>query len=192
MKHEIIIGGRGGQGVQLLGYILGYSLVKYKNMYVVQTEEYGASTRGGESYTELIASDSESDVAAVKVRAADIGIFMFQGAWDALSNRVSDDAIIIYDGSLVNPDKGKRFDIRAGDLSRDVFKTPIVANMIMLGSLCAITGIVSPDELKSAVKDVVNPRFVELNTKALDFGYQEGLKLYANSPKAERSESSKL
>jgi Pyruvate:ferredoxin oxidoreductase and related 2-oxoacid:ferredoxin oxidoreductases, gamma subunit len=192
LKHEIIIGGRGGQGVQLLGYILGYSLVKYKNMYVVQTEEYGASTRGGESYTELIASDSESDVAAVKVRAADIGIFMFQGAWDALSNRVSDDAIIIYDGSLVNPDKGKRFDIRAGDLSRDVFKTPIVANMIMLGSLCAITGIVSPDELKSAVKDVVNPRFVELNTKALDFGYQEGLKLYANSPKAERSESSKL
>lgn len=192
MKHEIIIGGRGGQGVQLLGYIIGYSLVKYKNMYVVQTEEYGASTRGGESYTELIASDSESDVAAVKVRAADIGIFMFQGAWDALSNRVSDDAIIIYDGSLVNPDKGKRFDIRAGDLSRDVFKTPIVANMIMLGSLCAITGIVSLDELKSAVKDVVNPRFVELNTKALDCGYQEGLKLYANSPKAERSGSSKL
>jgi len=64
--------------------------------------------------------------------------------------------------------------------------------MIMLGSLCAITGIVSLDELKSAVKNVVNPRFVELNTKALDFGYQEGLKLYANSPKAERSGSSKL
>nr|CCC55579.1 2-oxoglutarate oxidoreductase gamma subunit [uncultured archaeon] len=192
MKHEIIIGGRGGQGVQLLGYILGYSLVKYRNMYVVQTEEYGASTRGGESYTELIASDIESDVAAVKVRAADLGIFMFQGAWDALSNRVRDDAIIIYDGSLVNPEKGKRFDIRAGDLSRDVFKTPMVANMIMLGSLCAITGIVSLDELKNAVKDVVNPRFVELNTKALDFGYQEGLKLYANSLKAQRSESSKL
>ncbi len=192
MKHEIIIGGRGGQGVQLLGYILGYSLVKYRNMYVVQTEEYGASTRGGESYTELIASDRESDVAAVKVRAADLGIFMFQGAWDALSNRVRDDAIIIYDGSLVNPEKGKRFDIRAGDLSRDVFKTPMVANMIMLGSLCAITGIVSLDELKNAVKDVVNPRFVELNTKALDFGYQEGLKLYTNSLKAQRSESSKL
>ncbi|MGC8600362.1 MAG: 2-oxoacid:acceptor oxidoreductase family protein [Nitrososphaeria archaeon] len=178
--------------MQLLGYILGYSLVKYRNMYVVQTEEYGASTRGGESYTELIASDIESDVAAVKVRAADLGIFMFQGAWDALSNRVRDDAIIIYDGSLVNPEKGKRFDIRAGDLSRDVFKTPMVANMIMLGSLCAITGIVSLDELKNAVKDVVNPRFVELNTKALDFGYQEGLKLYANSLKAQRSESSKL
>lgn len=192
MKHEIIIGGRGGQGVQLMGYLLGYSLVKYRNLYVVQTEEYGASTRGGESYTELIVSDKESDVAAVKVRGADIGIFMFQGAWDALSNKVKEDGIIIYDGSLVNPDKGKRFDIRAGDLARDVFKTAIVANMIMLGSLSAITGIVSLEELKNSIKEVVNPRFVELNTKAVEFGYSEALKLSSTSVKQERSGSSSL
>ena len=76
MKEEIIIGGRGGQGIQLMGYLLGYSLVKFKNLYVVQTEEYGASTRGGESYTELLVSDKESEVAAVKVRNATIGVFM--------------------------------------------------------------------------------------------------------------------
>ncbi|MDP8023366.1 MAG: 2-oxoacid:acceptor oxidoreductase family protein [Nitrososphaeria archaeon] len=192
MKHEIIIGGRGGQGVQLMGYLLGYAFVKYRNLYVVQTEEYGASTRGGESYTELIVSDKESDVAAVKVRSADVGIFMFQGAWDALSNKVKEDGIIIYDGSLVNPDKGKRFDIRAGDLARDVFKTAIVANMIMLGSMSAITGIVSIEELKNSIKEVVNPRFIELNTKAVEFGYSEALKLSSTSVKQERSGSSSL
>ncbi len=176
MKEEIIIGGRGGQGIQLMGYLLGYSLVKFKNLYVVQTEEYGASTRGGESYTELLVSDKESEVAAVKVRNATIGVFMYQGAWDALSSKVSENSIVIYDGSLVNPEKGKRFDIRASDLARDVFKTAIVANMIMLGALSAITNIVSLDDLKTAVNEVVNPRFREINSKSLEFGYQEAIK----------------
>ena len=192
MKHEIIIGGRGGQGVQLMGYLLGYSLVKYRNLYVVQTEEYGASTRGGESYTELIVSDRESDVAAVKVREADIAVFMFQGAWDALSSKVKDDGIVIYDGSLVNPDKGKRFDIRAGDLARDVFKTAIVANMIMLGSLSAITNLVSLEELTNSIKEVVSPRFVDLNIKAVEFGHSEALRISSTSVKQERSESNRL
>lgn len=190
MKHEIIIGGRGGQGVQLMGYLLGYSLVKYRNLYVVQTEEYGASTRGGESYTELIVSDKEADVAAVKVREADIGVFMFQGAWDALSSKIQDNSVIIYDGSLVNPDKGKKFDIRAGDLARDVFKSAIVANMIMLGSLSAITNLVSLDELINAIKEAVNPRFIDLNIKAVEFGYSEALKLISASVKQERSGNS--
>nr|CCC55687.1 2-oxoglutarate oxidoreductase gamma subunit [uncultured archaeon] len=181
MKHEIIIGGRGGQGIQLMGYLLGHALVKYRNLYVVQTEEYGASTRGGESYTELLVSDREDDVAAVKVRNATASIFMFQGAWEALSYKVREDGVVIYDGSLVSPDKGIRYDIRASDLARDMFKSAIVANMIMLGALSAITGIVSLDDLKASVQDIVSQRFRELNIKALEFGYQEGLKKLGRS-----------
>ncbi len=176
MRHEIIIGGRGGQGVQLMGYLLGYSLVKYEGLYVVQTEEYGASTRGGESYTELVVGDNEEEVEGIKVRSANIGVFMFQQAWEALSKRISEKAVIIYDGALVSPNKGTLIDVRAGDLARDVLNAPIVSNMIMLGALSAATGIVSLDNLKAAVTENVKRRFIDLNIKALELGYNEALK----------------
>lgn len=162
-----------------MGYLLGYALVKYEGLYVVQTEEYGASTRGGESYTELVVGEKEEDVEGIRVRSADIGVFMFQQAWDALSKYVSSNATVIYDGALVKPDKGSLVSIRASDLARDVLGAPIVANMIMLGALSAITGIVSLDNLKETVKENVKKRFIDLNIRALDLGYSEALKVKA-------------
>ena len=55
----------------------------------------------------------------------------------------------------------------------------IVANMVMLGALSAITEMVSYDALEEAVKGTVPPKTVELNLTALKEGYQEGKKLVA-------------
>ncbi|OYT45286.1 MAG: 2-oxoglutarate oxidoreductase, partial [Desulfurococcales archaeon ex4484_42] len=40
MRHDLLIAGRGGQGILVLGYVLGLALVKYEGMYVVEMESY--------------------------------------------------------------------------------------------------------------------------------------------------------
>ncbi len=172
MRTEILIAGRGGQGIQLAGYLLGYALTKYSGKYVVQTEEYGASTRGGESYTELIVSDDQDELEYFKVRKANVAIFMFQQAWDALMDKIHEKTIVIFDNSLVRPSKGIKYGIPASNIARDEFKLPTVANMIMLGALSAITGIITLDALEKAIDSEVNPRWRELNKKALHKGYE--------------------
>lgn len=172
MRTEILIGGRGGQGIQLMGYILGYAFTRYGGKYAVQTEEYGASTRGGESYTELVISDNQDELEYFKVRKANVAIFMFQQAWDSLINKVSENTIVIFDTSLVKPSKGIKYGIPASDIARDEFKLPTVANMIMLGAFSAITKLITINALEKAIDSEVNPRWRELNKKALQRGYE--------------------
>ncbi|MEM1775116.1 MAG: 2-oxoacid:acceptor oxidoreductase family protein, partial [Desulfurococcaceae archaeon] len=58
MKYEILIVGRGGQGVLLFGRVLGLAASKYANLYAVVTESYAAETRGGESRSDVIIANS--------------------------------------------------------------------------------------------------------------------------------------
>ncbi|MGC8557703.1 MAG: 2-oxoacid:acceptor oxidoreductase family protein [Nitrososphaeria archaeon] len=180
MKQQILIAGKGGQGIQMMGYLLGYSFVKYQGKHVVQTEEYGASTRGGESYTELVVGDHEDEVVYFKVQRADTAVFMFQQSWKSLLGKVHDDTIVIYDGSLVQPNKGKTFDIRATEISRNELKSTLVANMIMLGAVSAISNIVKLSDLKSAISEVLSHKWEALNVRALETGYNTALKLINN------------
>ncbi|MGB9729689.1 MAG: 2-oxoacid:acceptor oxidoreductase family protein [Thermoprotei archaeon] len=172
MRTEILIAGRGGQGILLMGYLLGYAFTKYSGKYVVQTEEYGASTRGGESYTELVISDHQDELEYFKVRKADIAIFMFQQVWDRLVDKINEKTIIIFDSSLVKPSKGIKYGIPASDIARDEFKMPTVANMIMLGAFSAITKLITLDALEKAIDSEVNPKWREINKKALHKGYE--------------------
>ena len=181
MSQQIIIGGKGGQGIQLMGYLLGYTLVKYHGKYVVQTEEYGASTRGGESYTELVVGNSDRDTLSLRVERADVAVFMFQEAWNVLRKKVDDSTLVIYDGSLVRPDKGRLINFEATELAISRLNNTRVVNMIMLGALSSLTDIVSLNYLKAAVNETVSPKWLELNLKALELGYNEAKGLVATS-----------
>ena len=54
---SIRISGFGGQGIILAAVILGTTMVRKGNLYVVQTQSYGSEARGGECQSELIVSD---------------------------------------------------------------------------------------------------------------------------------------
>ncbi|MEM1773082.1 MAG: 2-oxoacid:acceptor oxidoreductase family protein, partial [Desulfurococcaceae archaeon] len=77
MKYEILIVGRGGQGVLLLGRILGLAASKYANLYAVVTESYAAETRGGESRSDVIIASSMEEAPYVKVVKPDMVVFMY-------------------------------------------------------------------------------------------------------------------
>jgi len=168
MRKEIRICGFGGQGIILAGVILGKAASVFSDNYSVQTQSYGPEARGGASRSEIIISDEP--IGFPGVMEADILVAMSQPAFDKYTDDVREDAIIIVDPSLVidtgkfNP-IGIEFTALADDLGRK-----IVANIIMLGSLARITGVVSQEAMTQAVIDSVPPRTIDLNKKALQLG----------------------
>jgi 2-oxoglutarate ferredoxin oxidoreductase subunit gamma len=168
MRKEIRICGFGGQGIILAGVILGKAASVFSDYYSVQTQSYGPEARGGASRSEIIISDAP--IGFPGVMEADILVSMSQPAFDKYTDDVKEDAVMVVDPSLVidtgsfNP-IGIEFTALAEDLGRK-----IVANIIMLGSLAKLTGVVSEEAMTQAVVDSVPPRTIDLNKKALQVG----------------------
>lgn len=170
MRKEVRICGFGGQGIVLAGVILGKAACVYDGYHAVQSQSYGPEARGGASRSEVVISDEP--IGFPRVMEADILVAMSQPAFDKYTRDVKEDAVIIVDPSLVIDTgdfaiTGIEFTALAEDLGRK-----IVANMIMLGSLVKLTGVVSEQAITKAVLDIVPPRTVELNRKALQIGFR--------------------
>jgi 2-oxoglutarate ferredoxin oxidoreductase subunit gamma len=170
MRKEIRVCGFGGQGIILAGMVLGKAASVYDGYHAVQTQSYGPEARGGASRSEVIISDEP--IGFPGVMEADILVALSQPAFDKYTGDLKEDAVIIVDPSLVI-DTGRfttvgiEFTALAEDLGRK-----IVANIIMLGSLVKLTGVVSEEAIQQAVFDSVPPRTIELNRKALETGYK--------------------
>ena len=85
-----------------------------------------------------------------------------------------EDGIMIFDSDMIKsfPDRIKRvFAIPATSLARDRIQNRIVTNMIMLGALCSVTGVVDRKALESAIGASVPDSKVEMNTEAFKLGF---------------------
>ena len=170
MRKEIRICGFGGQGIVLSGVILGKAASVYSEYHAVQTQSYGPEARGGASRSEIVISDAP--VGFPGVMEADVLVAMSQPAFDKYTGDLKEDAVIIVDPSLVIDTEGFNtvgieFTALADDLGRK-----IVANIIMLGSLVKLTGVVSEEALTKAVLETVPPKTIELNKEALQAGFK--------------------
>ena len=54
-------------------------------------------------------------------------------------------------------------------------------NIVMVGFFTAVTGLVSEEAAKEAVKDSVPPATIDLNMKAFQRGFEHGKKLVAKA-----------
>ncbi len=179
MRIEILITGIGGQGVLIAGYVLGLAAAKYMNYYVSQSEEYSAETRGGESRADVVIATSNEELDYPKVRKADIALILHKYALDIYRDYIKDNATVIVDKVLVGEITNKNWSIYSipfTQLAEEHFKTRRVANTIALGAFAAITKVVTLEALKNAIKEVLAKKYIELNIKALELGYNEGLK----------------
>ena len=175
MRLEIIIAGRGGQGILLAGYLLGRALVE-KGYYVVNSETYSAETRGGFSRSDLIVFTSEEEVDLITVRRADIAIFMYKDQMHAYADLVKPDArLVMLDSTFIEePARSwpRVVSVPFTRLAEEATGTHRVANVYMLGVLSYVTGLVDIDTLRRVVEASVNPRWREVNLKALQAGYE--------------------
>jgi len=172
-RIEVRISGFGGQGVVLAGEILGKAAA-YEGKYVVQTQSYGAEARGSTARSEVIISDSKIDFP--KVRKCDILVAMSQSALETHLKDLKEKGMLIVDKDKVEhlPEaKAKVFKIPATKTAAKLLKSRLYANVIMLGALTRITGIVKEEAVEKAITDSV----LETTREANINGFREGLKL---------------
>ncbi|MEW6671342.1 MAG: 2-oxoacid:acceptor oxidoreductase family protein [Thermodesulfobacteriota bacterium] len=173
MKHEIRLSGLGGQGLVLAGRILGEAATIHENLYAVQKQSYGPEARGGASRSDVIIADAEVDFPYID--EADILLTMSQEAYAKYAGRVRPEGILIVDDLFVRaePKKhpGRFFSLDFTRLARNRLNNDIVANIIALGAVAGLLGVVSRDSLLKVIEKRVPSRFIDVNTEALDLGF---------------------
>jgi len=171
-RTEVVFTGFGGQGVVLSGIILARAAL-YDEKGVVQTQSYGPEARGGACRAEVIISDEV--VYYPFVEEADILVAMSQEALDKYINSVKEGGRLIVDSTTITriPPKArvKLSKIAATDIASGKLGKVIVANIVMLGALTNLTGIVSREAMEKAVRASIPRGTEEINLKALEAGY---------------------
>lgn len=174
MKLEIMIVGRGGQGVLLMGRILGLAASKYAGLYAVVTESYAAETRGGESRSDIILARSMEDVSYVKVQRPDIAVFMYPYRVSYYKSMLASNSTIVVDEEYVDTTPFKEFKLisaRFSEIAEKNLGTRRVANILILGRILKEIGIIGLDHVKKALEELISPAWLQLNIKALELGY---------------------
>ena len=169
-RYEVRLAGTGGQGAILAGILLAEAgLRDAKN--VVQTQSYGPEARGGASRAEVVISDGE--IHYPKVIQANITLCMSQEACDRYSGQMCKGGLLILDADHVTRAPTTRaVRVPMTTLARDVAGREIVANVVGLGLLAGLTGIVSREALEAAVRDHAPQGTADVNLKALAAGFE--------------------
>ncbi len=170
-RYEVRLAGTGGQGAILAGIILAEAAIR-EGKNVVQTQSYGPEARGGASRSEIVISEGEID--HPKVLEPNITLCMSQEACDRYSNQTRQGGLIILDADHVSRSPTTRaVRVPLTSLAREVTGRAIAANVVGLGLLAGLTGIVSRQSLEEAVQAHAPRGTAELNLRALAAGYEE-------------------
>ncbi|MBI5001413.1 MAG: 2-oxoacid:acceptor oxidoreductase family protein [Euryarchaeota archaeon] len=173
MKKSIRIGGFGGQGVILAGFILGKAACVFSDYNAVQSQSYGPEARGGAARAEVIVSDEK--IGYPRPTTIDLFVAMAQEAFDTYRKDIRDDTVVIVDSDLVpRNDIGRPiYKVRAQKIAQDL-GNKMVTNIAMVGVITGVYDMLSPDAVKKAVMDSVPKRFRDLNVKAFEMGLEAG------------------
>lgn len=168
--QKITLCGFGGQGIILTAVMLGTAAVTRGGLYAVQTQSYGSEARGGQCQAELIIDTApiNSPVAETK----NLLVALFQSAYEKYIPTLAEDGVLVIDPQLVTDltrPIANTFAVPATQIAVDLGNR-MAANMVVLGFLSECLGLLKEDALLDVVKAQVNPRFVELNIKAVKAG----------------------
>jgi len=183
MRQEIIVTGFGGQGIILAGRILGQAAALGDKKESTLVQSYGPESRGGACAAQVIVSDITIQYPYIK--NPDILVCMSQSAYEKYINDLKPDGLLLTDKDLVNP-AGDRdyFDIPATRMAEELGRK-MMANIIMVGFVTAVSGAISLDAAREAVTDSVPKGTEKMNIQAFTKGYEYGLsKLKGRAHKA--------
>jgi 2-oxoglutarate ferredoxin oxidoreductase subunit gamma len=173
---ELRLTGSGGQGLILGGIILGEAAI-LDGKKSIQSQSYGPEARGGSSKAEVLISNNEIDFP--KVQSTDLLLSLTKASCDKYIDSVEDGGVLLVDSTVEVSnvsESAKVIQIPIIETATKVIGKPMVANIIAIGAINALLGIVSKKALETAVLNRVPKGTEELNRKSL----QEGYKLIAN------------
>jgi len=168
---RIKIAGFGGQGVLLLGEALAESGMK-AGYQVTWLPSYGPEMRGGTANCQVIINDDR--IGSPLVSTPDVLIAMNRPSLERFEPEVREGGLIIYNSSLIDIEP-RREDVEviaipATEIADKLGNTR-VANMVILGSYVAKTGILTKEAITSAFPVFIKRSdLIPLNEEALQKG----------------------
>ena len=191
MTKNVLICGVGGQGTVLAAKVLSQAALS-KGKPVLSAETIGMAQRGG-SVTSHVRIGKNAFSPLIPKGRADI-IIAFEAA-EAVRNIafLKKGGTVVVNKKIVQPTTasilGKSFDAQEMLDYLDALKAKVICvdaekisarlgsskavNMILLGA-ASRTGLVSKEEILSALKSLVKPEFFALNQKAVEEGARGG------------------
>jgi 2-oxoglutarate ferredoxin oxidoreductase subunit gamma len=182
-RTEIKIGGFGGQGVILCGYILGRAASIYDDKHATMIQSFGPEARGSACSAQLIVSDDP--ITYPYIVAPNLMVLMSQEAYSKFSPELVSGGTLLTEEDLVvthNLRKDVRhFSVPATRFAEELGKR-LVLNIVMLGFTTAITNIVGAEAAKKAVRVSVPKGTEDVNTAAFEKGFEYGLQVLNKDP----------
>lgn len=179
---EVRLGGFGGQGIILSGKIIGRAEAIYEGKQVSLTRSYGPEARGGACSSALVLSNGP--VLYPHVTNPTLMVAMSQAAYTKYHDELSPDGLLVIDADLVEPDSEaaeKFIAVPATRIAEEKLGHRIVANIVMLGALTALTEVLSKEAMEKAVLDSVPKGTEDLNMEAFQKGYEHATQLLSET-----------
>ena len=175
MSLKTVFSGFGGQGVLMMGYVLVWAGM-HENKYVTFLPAYGAEVRGGTANCTVVVSESE--IASPVASTPEFVVAMNYPSMVKYQNMVKSEGILFLNSDLIS-EAPQRDDIKvvrvpSNSLAHNMGNDRVL-NMVMLGAMGAVTGIVSQKALEQAVETVLEGKkrqLIEMNQRALVHGAQ--------------------
>jgi len=172
-KQEVIITGFGGQGIVLAGRILGMAAALWDRKESTLVQSYGPESRGGACCAQVIISDNV--IRYPYVKTADVLVCMSQSAYEKYKGQLKAEGYLLTDKDLVTPNEERDFFSVPSTRMAEELGRAMMANIIMLGFVTAVTALISEKAAKEAVLSSVPKGTEEMNLKAFAKGYDYGL-----------------
>lgn len=179
-RFEIRLAGEGGQGMILAGIILAEAAAVFGGKNAVQTQSYGPEARGGASKAEVVISSGE--IHFPEVISADVLVALSQEACDRYASNLKKDGLLIVDRDHVGRipvTSAIRAPITA--LAQAATGREITANVVALGLLVGLTGVVSREAIEAAVSARAPKGTEQMNIAALNAGFDEARRITASN-----------
>ena len=177
-RYEIRLSGSGGQGLILAGKILAEAAAIYEGRNAVQTQSYGPEARGGASKAEVVISDGEIEYP--KAIELDLLLALTQESCLKYFPDLKKGSILIVDSSAVKDLPDGDYKVYAAPITEIAVEKvgkAVVTNIVALGILTRISGVVSEESMKKAILARVPKGTEELNMKAFNEGVKTGKEL---------------
>jgi 2-oxoglutarate ferredoxin oxidoreductase subunit gamma len=179
-RYEIRLSGEGGQGLVLAGKVLAEAAAIYDDRNATQSQSYGPEARGGASKSEVIISDDEIDFP--KAENLDLLLALTQEALDKYHGDLRPGGLLVVDEDAIS--KVPEGDWRVAKVpleraAREKLGKAVVANIVGLGVIVRLSGVVTQDAAEHAILARVPRGTEELNRKAFHLGLEMAEELQA-------------
>lgn len=178
-RFELRLSGSGGQGMILAAVILGEAIGTHDNRNVTQSQSYGPEARGGASKSDVVISSNE--IYYPKAMGLNLLLAMTQEALDKYYPDLKKGGTLIVDTTLVTDVPTESYyGLPFTRLAREEAGHIMVANVIALAAIAALTGIVSREALTDSVLKRAPRGSEDKNRAAIEIGFREAAKIKKN------------